>query len=624
MSQQILQRCVFPLERHLQSLYYRIDRPRPGRAFELESPDRFSIEIERGCKLITDTYFNTFFESYWRRYTRLGRLRLRLDVTGRGTALLVRRSLATGLDVLEAVDFDGDREEAIIDMPEPRLHFRELGALHFDIIASSARVRLHRAEWLAMDVESPPMSMVAGYCTFNREDFLLANVRALLDDPEVAGCLSRIVVVDQGTSRVRDHADFDDLAATAGDKLQVVEQGNFGGAGGFTRSILEARSIEGATHMLLMDDDAITEPESVFRAAAFQSLAIEDMGVGGQMLDLLRPKEVYESGALVDPPSLGVKTPIHRLHAEASASMTPFLEVSYIHYNAWWFFAFPLRLVDRVGLPLPLFIRGDDVEFGYRLHKSGVTTATVPGLGIWHEPFYLKRGSWQAYYDLRNMLVLTSLHFGISRRHAVRSFLRRLITQLLTLNYFEAALLCEAADDFCLGPAIADVDPQVFHRKLLGLKRELSQDAVPRSRCLPIVVPAPPPATPKLVRKHLIRCFLKQFTRPSPPPDAQPSQVIPDDYARWWCLAERDVVAAEDWHTESHRVYRRSRESFLKILKKGLKSALHLHRSHGRVVAEWRASMDRLTGQEFWNRYLGIEPASVEAEPLEDRAHRAA
>ncbi len=624
MPHQIIQRCVFPLERRLQSLYYRIDRPKDGQALEIESPDRLSIEIERGCKLITDTYFNTFFESYWRRYTRLGRLRLRLRVSGRGTALMVRRSLATGLEVLATVDFDGDDHEALIDLPVPRLHFRELGALHFDIIAGSDRVRLHRADWLALDAEPAPMGMVAGYCTFNREEFLLANVRGLLEDPEVAGALERVVVVDQGTSPIRDHADFGGLAEAAGGKLQLVEQGNFGGAGGFTRSILEARSIEGATHMLLMDDDAVTEPESVFRAVAFQSLAAADMGVGGQMLDMLRPMEVYESGALLDPASLGVKTPIHRLHAEASASMAPFLEVAYVHYNAWWFFAFPLRLVDRVGLPLPLFIRGDDVEFGYRLHRAGVTTATVPGLGIWHEPFYLKRGSWQAYYDLRNMLILTSLHFEISRRHAVRSFLRRLIIQLLSLNYFEAAILCEAADDFRLGPAIADADPGVFHRKLLKLKRELSLGSVPRSRCLPVIVPAPPPGSRNQGRRHLIRCLLRQFTRPSPHPDARPGRVIPDDYARWWFLATQDVVAAEDWHAEDHRVYRRSRESFLKILGKGLRSALQLYRSHDRVVAQWRASMDRLTGGEFWNRYLGIVPASPEAEAAEDHSRRAA
>ena len=84
MGQRVIQRCVFPLERHLQPLYYWMDRPRDSWLLEPEPPDRFSIRIERGWKLITDAYFNSFFECYWRRYTRLGRLRLRLDLAGTG------------------------------------------------------------------------------------------------------------------------------------------------------------------------------------------------------------------------------------------------------------------------------------------------------------------------------------------------------------------------------------------------------------------------------------------------------------------------------------------------------------------------------------------------------------
>ncbi len=621
MTERIIQRCVFPRERRLTPLYHRLDRPQNSRALEPTPADRFSMTIGRGCKLITDTYFNSFFESYWRRYTRLGRLRLRLEVEGRGTALLLRRSLAAGLSILESVDFDAESGTVDIDIPEPQLHFRESGALHFDIIARSSRVRLRKAEWRALDVEAGPMRLVAGFCTFNREKFLIDNVRALLADPGVVEVLERIVVVDQGTSRVRDHPDFDELEAAVGAKLQVVEQGNFGGTGGFTRSILEARAIPGATHMLLMDDDAVTEPESVFRAAAFQALARDEIGVGGQMLDMLRPMEVYESGALVDPGSLGVKTPIHRQHAEHAVGLAPFLEVSYTHYNAWWFFAFPLRVIDRVGLPLPLFIRGDDVEFGYRLHAAGIPTATVPGMGIWHEPFYLKRGGWQAYYDLRNMLVLTSIHFPMDRRHVVKTFLRRLITQLLSLNYFEAAILCEAVDDYCQGPEVMEADPRQLHQKLLALKRTLAMDSVPRARCLPIVQPPGPPTTKAQVRWLLLRCLIRQFTEASPPAHVQPDHVIPDDYARWWLLARRDVVAAEDWHTESHRIYRRSRESFLAILKHGLKSAHRLYRAHGRVAADWRAAFGRLTGAAFWDRYLGIER---DAGAVEDRDRRAA
>jgi len=551
-----------------------------------------------------------------------------LRLTGKGTLLLLRRSLAAGLSILESLDFDADDSEIVLEVPEPKLHFRELGALHFDIIGRSRQVQLHRAEWIAVDEDDQvvpnPVSMVAGYCTFNREEFLLDNVRALLDDEEVGGLLGQIIVVDQGTSRVKDHPAFDDLADRAGSRLQVIEQGNFGGTGGFTRSILEARSIPGATHMLLMDDDAVTEPESIFRVAAFQALAREDIGVGGQMLDMLRPMEVYEAGALLDPGSLGITTPIHRLRAETAASLEPFLEVGYTHYNAWWFFAFPLRVLDRVGLPLPLFIRGDDVEFGYRLHQAGITTTTVPGLGVWHEPFYLKRGGWQAYYDLRNMLILTSVHLDMNPRQIIKVFLKRVFTQLFCLNYYEVAILCEAVDDYLRGPKVVEGDPREIHKKLQVLRRDYPQESAPRAKCLPVVPPPPPPVSILQRRKHLLRCIWHQLSRPSPPAHAPAGRVIPDAYARWWSLSLADVVGVEDWHTESHRVYRRSRESLIKLAKHGLKAALALYRNHGRATSEWRAVKDRLTTSEFWHQYLGIEPKEREIEGETDRAQRAA
>src|SRR5271167_1497564 len=108
MTQRVIQRCVFPTELRLAPLYYRLDRPQDSEILEPRPPDRFSACIGLGSKLITDTYFNSFFESYWRRYTRLGQLRLKVRLTGRGTLLLLRRSLAAGLTILESVDFDAD------------------------------------------------------------------------------------------------------------------------------------------------------------------------------------------------------------------------------------------------------------------------------------------------------------------------------------------------------------------------------------------------------------------------------------------------------------------------------------------------------------------------------------
>ena len=315
---------------------------------------------------------------------------------------------------------------------------------------------------------------------------------------------------DQGTSKVMDHPAFGDLPAEPHAQAPGRRAGQFRRGRRVHPVDPRARSVAGATHVLLMDDDAVIEPESVLRAAALLSLAREEFAVGGQMLDMLRPQEVYEAGALVEPAALGVYSPTHRMNVGTRRPWKPSWKWIHAHYNAWWFFAFPLRLIDRVGLPLPLFIRGDDVEFGVRLHKAGIATATVPGLATWHEPFYLKKGGWQSYYDLRNMLILTSLHFPLTRLRVVKQFLKRLLLQLLSHNYFDAAILCEAADDFCRGPGVLEADPRAIHRNLVALQRELAQETVPRSRCLPIVKPAIPFGSRPRRAWHLLGCLLRQ------------------------------------------------------------------------------------------------------------------
>src|SRR6185437_8080062 len=192
------------------------------------------------------------------------------------------------------IDFTGESRELRIEIADTLPPHEAAGLLFFEIVSQSSPVILHRAEWIARDVSAKPTQLVAGYCTFNRASLLLANVAALLEDTEVAEVLARVAIVDQGEQRVRAHPDYALLAESAGDRLQLVEQDNFGGAGGFTRCLLEATDMGNATHVLLMDDDAVIEPECVLRAAAFLSLARQDLAVGGYMLDQRRPRELFE------------------------------------------------------------------------------------------------------------------------------------------------------------------------------------------------------------------------------------------------------------------------------------------------------------------------------------------
>ena len=39
-------------------------------------------------------------------------------------------------------------------------------------------------------------------------------------------------------------------------------------------------------------------------------------------------------------------------------------------YSAWWYCCMPMRVVREDNLPFPLFIRGDDVEYGLRNIKE--------------------------------------------------------------------------------------------------------------------------------------------------------------------------------------------------------------------------------------------------------------
>ena len=56
------------------------------------------------------------------------------------------------------------------------------------------------------------------------------------------------------------------------DKIDIIQNMNAGGAGGFTRGMIEImnrKEKEGYSHVLLMDDDAIIQPDLLVRLYGF-------------------------------------------------------------------------------------------------------------------------------------------------------------------------------------------------------------------------------------------------------------------------------------------------------------------------------------------------------------------
>ncbi len=135
---------------------------------------------------------------------------------------------------------------------------------------------------------------------------MVEQLRTLGEASEIHGVLDTVYVIDQGTRRAKDHPGFADAAKKLGDRLQVIEQGNLGGSGGFARSMDETVRAGRSDYVLIMDDDVQFDPEGILRAVAFADLARRPTIVGGHMFSMYDRSVLHAFAETVAPPHLVV------------------------------------------------------------------------------------------------------------------------------------------------------------------------------------------------------------------------------------------------------------------------------------------------------------------------------
>ena len=597
-----LQRLVLDRPASLRDLYWRGHRegrevrdgihPQPGGA----------LRIEPGATVAFDTYFNALFEHHWRLHTRAAAFSLRVEVEGRAKLHLWRATEHGGQTLLHEQEVEGAAE---VHLPRDAPHFRQAGMVWFELTALGGPAVLRRAEWFALDAAPEPVGLGVAICTFNREADLAAVLAAIAGDPALDGPdgVVRVFVVSQGRPGLLAHPDVAGPASRLGDRLRVVEQGNFGGAGGFGRGLLEALEDDAVTHLAFLDDDVRVEPESLLRMSAFFALASRTLCLGGHMLDSVRPTNLYEGGAVLRDNWVPVALN-HQIDLRSRAVLTGLLNVQPMHYSGWWFFGFPKRLVAEHGMPLPCFIRGDDTEWGLRLTRRGVPTVSLPGVGIWHEPFYLKGGGWQQYYETRNAMILAALHMNFSPRFAATQLLTQVMGFLLTYRYYSAALVVRAAEDFLRGPAILDADPQALHASLGELRARHPQASVSRDEVLWDAPVAATPSTRLRTAAALGKVLVRNWRKPSSA-TARPRR-LPLRELVWFRMCGSDALAVETHWERELPLFRRDRAQFRILLVAGLRAVRALHAAAPRLRAAWAQEAPRVTSVPHWRTYLGL------------------
>ena len=295
--------------------------------------------------------------------------------------------------------------------------------------------------------------------TFNRPADCVATLTAIGEDPLVLAAVQQVIIPDQGTRKVRDEPGFEAAEAALGGRLRIIDQPNLGGSGGYARVMYEALATPECQQILFMDDDILLEPDSVLRAVAFSRFAREPMLVGGQMLSLQVRSQLSTMGEVVDRQKFlwrnAPQTEPHHDLAERPLRQTAWLHRRVdVDYNAWWMCLIPRAVAEDIGLPLPLFIKWDDAEYGLRARARGYRTATVPGIAIWHMSFLEKddTSDWQAYFHYRNRLVAAAMHGPDDPKALLTDILKRTVRHLMLMEYSAVALQHMALRDFLGGP----------------------------------------------------------------------------------------------------------------------------------------------------------------------------
>lgn len=419
-----------------------------------------NLRIAAGQVLETDAYFNAFFLNFWERWARIGRIGVTCRVSG-ACAVEVRGHFGDGGTRLLSEFVAGAEEEnrpLWIALPQSDMPLR----LSLRIRAL-AELTVQDAAFVTDRPPYRPVRISVGIVTHEREAHLERTVAALAGLVPETGDLVRVHVINQGGAFRRESL----RALLDAPLFQVVEQANLGGCGGFARTMVEAMEADTRpTHLLLMDDDIVLDPRLLARAAAFAAHAMTDVAIGGQAIELERPTILQEAWGMLGPNWLPRMVGAN-LDLTGKAALDLWRDCPDVHYNGWWFCMIPMRALLNCGLPTPVFIRGDDIDYGLRLRAAEVPVVPLPGLGVWHASVRYKHVGLVQFYDLRNSLITAASNPSRGELPGPLHVLGWVMHHLLVHRYRAAAASLRAVADFRAGPDFAlKLAASVRHRAL--------------------------------------------------------------------------------------------------------------------------------------------------------------
>lgn len=605
---------------------------------------RTSVTIPAGEEASFETYFNAFPAAYWRRWSQLKSIVLVMDVEGEANISLYRsKQDGQRIAVANHVVTTGHHEFEL-----PLKNFEDGGLLWFDASAVEDTV-LADASWCAPHAPNPQLlpdgseypaqdkRVAVGIPTFNRPTDAVAALQALAEDPVVDGIIDYVLMPDQGNQHPADEPGYDEAVAHFGERFREFRQGNLGGSGGYSRIMFEALENTDSPYILYMDDDIAIEPDSILRAVQAARYAAKPFIVGGQMLNLQERSQLRTTGERVNRadfmwgaaehavydhdfakyPLRAIGDTQSRLDPKKYDSRALHRRVD-VEYNGWWMCLFPRVVAESIGQPLPLFIKWDDTEYSLRAAAHGFPTVTWPGAAIWHMAWADKDDAidWQAYFHLRNRLIVAALYHEGDARGITKSIFKSTLKHTMCMEYSTMAIQLEAMKDFLAGPdQLFDILDSSLPR-IAAIRKEFP-DAVIIDSADQLPAPTGAPGVPTRnvggrlgkIKKipWLIKSAKHLVTKEDPAHHEAPQLNLTQEEARWFTLSRVDSATVSTAGGTGVAFRKRDRELALELVKSTRELLKEIEDNFDDLRAEYRAALPELTSRESWRKVFDAQ-----------------
>lgn len=556
-----------------------------------------------------NTWMNMFAASKWDKYCDLGNIYLRLNIVGKYKVQVIGSVRNAALGIIDTVITEKeinslDHPDNVAEILVPNATKYE--GVYFSVFTpQNSLAQIIDGAWCTDKEANVDNKLAIVTCTFKREDFITKTISKfenfISENPELEDKI-KLYVVDNGKSL--------DISKS-NDRVTIFHNINAGGAGGFTRGLMEViRSGKAFTRVLFMDDDVNIFPDSFFRTLIISNYLKEEFKnsiINGAMLDIYRKDRFFEN--------LAIQNKLWVSPYKCNLSLDDYNNILNINdtpdeifqnpdakvASAWWYCCFDLNFHNNKGLPLPLFIRGDDTEWSWR--QFGTHHISINGICIWHAPFEWRVSTVADYYYLpRNMFMLNSLYTSDFESKFEGYFKERFNYLIKTYDYNSIEILFRAMDDILKGSDIFRENPEEQFRNVSSIAKKIKYFHAEHSEL----------ETAKHYHPRIKKLHKKLYSLTKRGLNCPKFLMKKNDISlEWYPPAENFILRREvrvyNLFTSKYCVRKFEKEKIINYEKEFSRRLDLMKKNYSKLHEDYKQAYKEFTTFEFWENYLDIK-----------------